>query len=1217
MRFARAGRLCATRKTRELERSIRTRLREFRFASRAGNSRSRLFTIRASSLLGWHVVICALAAISCTREPTLFEALNPGRSGIDFVNTVEEDDVYNVMAFMNIYTGAGVAAGDVNNDGLCDLYFSGNQHSGRLYLNRGDLRFEDVTETAGLENDRWGTGVSMVDIDQDGWLDIYVNVSGIDAYGNTANLLYLNQGDGTFREAAAEYGIDDPRQTMQAVFFDHDGDLDLDLFLIVNPADLMVGGVNVIRERQLKGESPSTDVLYRNNGDGTFTDVSREAGIHSEGYSLSATVSDINRDGHPDIFVANDFLTNDVLYINQGDGTFRDEASTYFRHTSFASMGNDIADINNDGLVDLFVLDMLPEDNYRRKMIIPAANYNKLEMAISMGYDPQFTRNVLQLNNGNGSFSEVAWLAGLSSTDWSWSALLADYDNDADRDVMVTNGFYRDLGNLDYIKYQLSQQSPMGSPEARIAAKRKAIEDLEQVPLHDYLFENAGVLQFVDRSAEWGFTEPGFSNSACYADLDNDGDLDLVISRLNATAQVFENRTGELRNHHFLRLQLEAAPPNRQALGARIWLFADGNMQYHEHQIYRGYEGSMEPVAHFGLGSAKIVDSLIIRWPDGERQIYRQVGSDQTLTLVQGRSGSPYTGQDLLRRKAQNSLFHQDTGQASALAFSHRENPFVDFDVQPLLPHMHSRLGPGQAVGDLNGDGREDLVVGGAAGQSARIFFQDEEGRFEGKDLGIHPETEDMGMLLFDAEGDGDLDLYAASGGAAFPTGNLVYRDRLYLNQGNGRFTYDPEAFTPRQESSSCVVGGDYDGDGDLDLFVGSRVVPGQYPLSPTSRLLRNDSPPGGPARFTDLTEGSGIPFSELGMVSAALWTDFDADGRLDLIVTGEFMPLRLFRNNGAGFTEVTEAGGLSDSRGWWNSLIGGDFDADGDTDYLAGNLGLNTRFRTEADEPLSIYAADYDNNGTVDPVMAYYVQGENYIAHARDEMARQIPGIRNRFQTYGEYASAPFHESFLPSELSRAYVVRAQTFESSYFENLGGGKFRRKALPRQAQVAPVFGMQPGDFNRDGKLDVALVGNAYGVEPSHGPYDAFNGLVLLGDGTGAFETSASMESGFWADRDAKSLVRIHCPDHPDLLSVGNNDDSLQVFRIGIIAPEAFDQSAYSYALLEREEGKTERVEFYHGQGYLSQPSRYFLPTGKIKRIRFFSRDGQMVEELTW
>ncbi len=1158
------------------------------------------------------IALCGLCTLACKREPSLLKALSPRYSGIDFVNTVEEDSVYNVMNFMNIYTGAGVAAGDVNNDGLTDLYFSGNQNTGRLYLNRGDLQFEDVTEAAGLANDRWGTGVSMVDIDQDGWLDIYVNVSGIDAYGNTANLLFRNQGDGTFTEEAAKWGIADPRQTMHASFFDYDGDRDLDLFLIVNPADMMVGGVNRIRDRMLSGEAPSTDVLYRNNGNGSFTDVSYEAGILVEGYSLGAAISDINLDGRPDIYVSNDFLTNDILYINQGDGTFKDMASTYLRHTSFASMGNDIADINNDGLPDIYVLDMLPEDNYRRKMIIPAANYNKFQLALDKGYDPQYTRNTLQLNNGDGSFSEIAWLAGLSSTDWSWSALWADLDNDRDRDLMVTNGFYRDLGNLDYINYQLSRQSPMGTPEAKQAEKRRTIEALEQVPLHDYLFENLGDLQFADRSETWGFTEPGYSNGAAYADLDNDGDLDLAINRLNQTAQVFQNRASDQFEHHFLRLRLAAAPPNRQALGAKVWLYIGPEVQFHEHFLYRGYESTVEPIAHFGLGEYDRVDSIRITWPDGTTFLYKDVLADQTLTLSQEDRALAATP---LVKPSRPSPFHETLADSLGLAIPHRENPHIDFDLQPLVPHMLSRLGPGLAVGDINGDGREDLLAGGAAGQYTRLFIQGPDGRFEPDTIAHSAPAEDAGLLLFDADRDGDLDLYAASGGVAHPAEDLRYQDRLYLNDGQGRFSLLPEAFPPLAASSSCVVGGDFDGDGDLDLFVGGRVQPGKYPFPGRSRLLRNDSPPRGIPRFTDLGPDSGIPLPELGMVSAALWTDFNQDDRLDLIVTGEFMPLRFFENRGGTFVEVTENTGVAEALGWWNSLVGADFDADGDTDYVAGNLGLNSRYRASEHEPLCIYANDYDKNGTVDPVMCYYTQGENYIAHARDEMVRQIPAMRNRFQSYEDFARATFQRSFLPQELASAYVVRSNTFESSYFENLGNGRFTRHPLPRLAQVAPVYGMLPLFANEDARLDLLLVGNAYGTEPSHGRYDASNGLLLLGDGQGGFSPQPAWSSGFRAPHDAKALVSIYQAGGDPLIVVGNNDEASQVFS----CTEGGREGLYPgpddrYALFYLNDGSIMRREFYHGQGYLSQTSPAFRVSREVRRILFFSAGGQTNRE---
>jgi enediyne biosynthesis protein E4 len=673
------------------------------------------------------LVLCSLF-LSCNQKKTLFQLVSSSHTGIQFINQVDENEKYNVLEYMNLYTGAGVAAGDVNNDGLVDLYFSGNETTSRLYLNKGAFKFEDVTEKAGLITNRWCTGVSMVDINGDGWLDIYVNVAGSAKFGDGHNLLYINNKNGTFTEKAAQYGIAEERQTMNASFFDYDKDGDLDLFLITNPADEMVTGVNTIHERMVQGESAGTDILYRNNGNETFTDVSKEAGILVEGYSLGAAISDVNGDGWSDVYVSNDFLTNDILYINNGNGTFSDKTAECLKHTSFASMGNDVADFNNDGLPDIYTLDMLPEDNYRKKMIIPPSSYDKFGMSLQKGYNPQYTRNALQLNNGNGTFSDIAFLSGVSSTDWSWSALWADYDNDGDKDLMVTNGFYRDLGNLDYINYQTRLQNPMGRQDARRAEKLKAIKALETVPLQNYLFENNNDLTFTKRSDDWGFSQKGFSNGAVYADLDNDGDLDLVMNCFNSEARVYQNQAGELQKNSFLNIMLKGKAPNVQGIGAKVWAYAGGTMQFQELNPYRGYESSVQPTLHFGFRKATHIDSLKITWPDGMQQIVYNIKANKTLLLS-------YAGHGDLKKLISpviqnNAMLFTDVTNADGLTYQHQEPEFVDFKVQPLLPHMFSKNGPGIAVGDVNGDGLDDFFIGGTAVANGLFFLQQKEGRF-------------------------------------------------------------------------------------------------------------------------------------------------------------------------------------------------------------------------------------------------------------------------------------------------------------------------------------------------------------------------------------------------------------------------------------------------------------------------------------------------------
>ncbi|QNF34808.1 VCBS repeat-containing protein [Adhaeribacter swui] len=773
-------------------------------------------------------------AIGCKEQVAVFQRLQPSETGIHFKNTIQEDDQHNVFTYTNIYTGAGVAAGDINNDGLTDLFFSGSMVSGRLYLNKGNLQFEDITLPAGVTSNRWQTGATMVDINQDGWLDIYVCVAGNQAGQERANLLYINNRNNTFTESAEKYGLADTRQMMHAAFFDYDHDNDLDVFMIVNPASLR-DNVNVIRTRQLKGESASTDVLYRNNGDHTFTDVSRQAGILVEGYSLGLAVSDMNNDGWPDVYISNDFISNDVLYINNQDGTFTDKASECLKHTSYAGMGNDVADINNDGLVDIVELDMRPEDNYRQKLIMPATGYDRFQLTLDKGYDAQYSRNTLQLNQGNGKFSEVGYLTGISSTDWSWSALLADYDNDGDRDLFVTNGFLKNMGDLDYVHYQNVYNGPIGSEQSKIKNKIEAIKSLAGVPLSNYLYENQGDLKFTKRSEDWGLNSKGFSNGALYADLDNDGDLELVVNAINAEAQFYENKSNERQNRNFLKIKLVGSSQNRNGIGAKITVKGKGHSQFYEHFLSRGYESSVDPLIHFGLDSTRVVDSVEVYWPDGKYQLLRQVKANQVLQVDYAKAGPPPT-RSLAADPPLFTLLAEDTG----LTYPHRENNFVDFKLQPLLPHGHSRQGPGLATSDVNQDGLADVYVSGATGQAGRLFLQQASGRFVAAPTpGSDSLGETLGVLFFDADQDQDEDLYLVRGGSEHLANSPRYQDELYLNDGQGHFTLAKEALPTMRASKASVVAADYDQDGDLDLFVGGRLTPGAYPTTPAATYCK------------------------------------------------------------------------------------------------------------------------------------------------------------------------------------------------------------------------------------------------------------------------------------------------------------------------------------------------------------------------------------------
>lgn len=1148
-----------------------------------------------------------LLAVGCNgkkgTENAIFRQLSPGQTGIDFNNAIVESDSFNMYTFMNLYTGGGVAIGDIDNDGLNDVFFSGNITSSKLYLNKGDLKFEDITEQAAITySHRWCTGTAMVDINQDGFLDIYVTVSGIK---NHENLLFINNGDRTFTEQAKAYGIADSRQMMHSSFFDYDKDGDLDLFLIVNPVDYVLSKVNRVVKRSLDGESNTTDVLYRNNGDGTFTDVSDEAGILTEGYGLGATTFDINNDGWIDIYVSNDFLTNDILYINNGDGSFRDRTWEYLNHSSFAGMGSDINDFNNDGLLDIMVADMLPEDNLRRMLIIPTSSYDKTQLSLRNGYLPQYTRNTLQLNNGDGTFSEIGQLANIDKTDWSWSTLFADFNNDGHRDLFITNGFGRDVGSLDYINYQKVNSSPFGKETEIRKRKIQEIQALPRAEVMDYVFENNGDLTFTKRSEDWGITKKSCSNGAAFGDLDNDGDLEMVVNVANDHAFIYENRSNEINTNGFVKVRLTGPEGNKQGLGTKVYLYQGAQMQFAENSLYRGYQSSVDPTLHFGVGQATSIDSLKIIWPDGKTQVMQNLAPNSLINATYTEASN----RQIIKTKQATPLF-QEVSSALDINYIHEEKEYIDFNSQPLLPHKHSENGPSIAVGDINGDLLDDFYIGGSADYPGRFFTQQIAGTFKQEALLPDSLYEDMGSLLFDADGDGDQDLYVVSGGSSFEAQSNKYQDRFYANDGKGNFTLSPEALPTIISSGSSVVASDYDSDGDLDLFIGGRVVPGEYPKPAKSYLLRNDSQ-GSSVKFTDITEAVIPDAANIGLVTSALWTDYDNDNAIDLLITGEWMPLSFFKYNGTTF-ELQDIKGLENTNGWWNSLVSGDFDGDGDTDYVAGNLGLNSRRKASVDEPVCIYAKDFDANGSIDPVMCQYIDGKNYIVHPRDLLINQLVGMRSRFKTYKEFGSVTFEKSFLPVELRDAYIVKSETFETSYFENKGNNEFERKALPMLAQIAPMFGMKTGDFNQDGNLDLLMVGNSFSTEVSIGRYDASKGLYLEGDGKGNFTRVSNGKKGFFVDADCKSLSSVLMGNNNVAHLVGRNADSLKVFtstqpsdtkKIKVLADDR-------YALVHYPNGKIVKEEFYYGSTYLSQSSRILEIPKKADKILIFNTKGE-------
>jgi len=1151
-----------------------------------------------------------LSFIGCEdNKEVLFTELSSTDTGITFNNELTIGGDPSVLEFEYMYNGAGVAVADFDKDGLQDLYFTGNMVSNKLYRNLGDFKFEDITETSKTGSKNWSNGVAIIDINQDGYPDIYVCRGG--PRGSTtaerSNLLFINNGmEGNkleFKEEAAKWGLADASYSVQANFFDYDGDGDLDMYLLSNA--LVDFNRNTSRPKDRTGKAPSADKLFRNNGDQTFTDVSAVANILIEGFGLGVETCDMNQDGWPDIYVSNDFLTDDFLYINQKDGTFQNEIADYMQHLTFNGMGNDIADINNDGLMDVVVLDMLPPDNKRWKLTMMGNNYDEFQNARNDGYQPQYIRNTLQLNNGNGSFSEIGQSAGISATEWSWSALFADYDHDGKKDLFITNGYRQDITNLDFMVYG-NNVLTMGTEEANRKKRLEALNKLPGIKLPNFMFKNEGNLSFKDISEKSGFTKPTYSNGSAYADFDNDGDLDLAINNIDDPAGIFKNNTRIDSSNTYIRFRFKGDSPNLEGIGSQVEIHYDNQLQIQYFTPYRGYLSTVENALHFGLGTISVLDSAIVTWPNGKQQVLKEISANQEILLEQ--KNALEVNQE--KRAKVPTLFQKI--DSIGLEFIHSENEFVDYKIQPLLPHMHSKNGPGMAVGDINNDGLEDLYIGGAYGQAGGLKIQQTDGTFKETSF---PDAnhEDMGALFFDMEGDGDQDLYVISGGSSQENGNPLYQDRIYQNDGSGLFS-KVDALSKYYVSGSTVNAADYDKDGDLDLFIGGRVKPGEYPMAPPSLLLKNESNPNKIQFKEDEHSGTAV-FKNLGMVTSALWTDFNNDTWPDLIVVGEFMSIRFFQNDSGKLKEVSESTGLKNTHGWWNSITSGDFDNDGDTDYMLGNLGLNSRYKATAEEPLCIYANDYDKNGQIDPVMCYYINGENYIAHSRNDLIDQINAMRVRFRTYDDYATATFEESFTKEEIASAYMVKSETFANSYLENLGDGKFKLTQLPQKTQIAPLYGMTIGDYDNDGNLDALAVGNFYSGEVFTGRYDASIGWFLKGNGKGNFESVDVNQSGFFVRGDAKSQVNLLSENYELVVSSINNEDikAHKISKKGQIYKPKKEEVA---ALIQFENGTIQKKEFHYGSGYLSQGSRnFFVPKNAIS-VRIIETNGNETEILS-
>jgi len=1171
------------------------------------------------------VILLIVLLSSCRKTDTLFQPVRSSHSKIYFSNQIIESDSVNQLDIENVYNGGGVGIGDFNRDGLPDIFFTGNMVPCKLYLNKKNFVFQDVTEVAGVAGGgKWCRGVAVADLNNDGWPDIYVSATLKKKPEERKNLLYINQGLNNngipvFKEEAAEYDLDDNSHTTQADFFDYDNDGDLDVYLVVNEINQRVSPY-LFHPVLKNGSNPSTGKLFRNEWSDSlkhpvFTDVSKEAGIQTEGYGHSAIITDINNDGWKDIFVGNDFLTSDLLWINNKNGTFTDELQAYFKHTSANSMGNDIGDVNNDGLVDVVSLDMNPEDNYRKKMMLNPNNYQGYQNTELYGYSYQYVRNSLQLNQGPGVgqndslglpvFSEIGYYSGITATDWSWTPLLTDFDNDGFRDLIICNGFPKDITDHDFAMFR--------NRAFLVATKDQILTQVPVIKLHNYAFRNNGDLTFQDVSGEWGMNTPSFSNGAAYADLDKDGDLDLIINNIDDEASVYRNNSREKYkgNSHYLQIQLKGTKSNIQGFGAWIAIFYDkGKKQIWENTPFRGYLSTIEDIAHFGLGEIKTIDSLMVKWQNGRIQVLHNIAADQLLTIdiddsVPETSGKPGP-------KVRNSLFREITDSLN-INFIDRETDFVDFNIQKLLPHKFSEYGPALAVADIDGNGLEDIVSGGSSNNSARIFFQQDDGRFQQKSLltdniSIRKSWDDTGILLFDADHDGDPDLYIASGGYESQSKSPFYEDHFYVNDGKGNFSEDPDAIPLNNTSKFCVRAADIDKDGDLDLFIAGRVDPWNYPKPVSSFIYRNDSKPGH-IKFTDITKEAGKDLLNIGLVCDALFTDFDNDSWPDLILAGEWMPVTMLKNVGGLFKNITNNTGTGNQTGWWNSISAGDFDNDGDIDYIIGNLGLNSFYKTSEKYPVSVYAKDFDNNGSYDaftsiwlPTSQLDTTKKEYPVHMRDDVIKQMIGMRSKFQNYKSFASASMDQLFTKDQLKNALILRANNFNSSYLRNDGNNKFTLIPLPAQAEISSITGMSVDDYDGDGNLDMILNGNDWGTEVSVGRYDAFNGLFLKGDGKGVFSPLSIAESGIYIPGNGKALVSLMGKNDNYLLAAGQNRGPLKVFglkRKRHFVPLLPDDEN---AVLAYRNGISRKIEFYYGSSFLSQSGRFLITDENMKSI---------------
>ncbi len=1095
-------------------------------------------------LILWAIQSCSRDATSEENlrplgESQLLRVLDEEKSNLSFTNQIVENNRINILNYLYYYNGSGVAAGDINNDGLPDLYFASTVGKNKLFLNKGELQFEDITESAGAAGD-YGitTGVNFVDINGDGWLDIYICKSGVHSTRYRTNQLLINDGNLGFTEQAAEFGLADPSFSNQAYFFDFDLDNDLDMYLVNHPIDWLNINKIMTGEQESKGfDYQFSDKLYRNNGKEGFEDITRQAGILNRSWGLSASIGDFDGDGRPDIYVANDFIKPDNLYINNGDGTFSDHIQRHFKHISFFSMGSDFADINNDGLNDLYVADMAMKDHARSKKNMGSMSTENFKTIVRRGYHYPYAINTLQLNVGNYHFIDIAQSAGVAKTDWSWTPLLLDLDNDGFKDLFVTNGIYRDIIDNDFLAKK--EQYDKNNSERNYFDD--LIDEIPQTKVSNFVFRNNGHLGFEDKSTHWGLTKKTCSNGAAYADLDMDGDLDIITNNLNEPSIIYENLRSEYSGNHYIKIKLTGPAGNLNALGAAVEIQYDKQLQRCDLMPSRGYLSASDPMLHFGLGSANEVDLVKVTWPDGKVSLIKYPSVNQVLEVKYAKA----TGPDSTKTATTKSLFRDITKEAG-ITFRHTEKPYDDFATELLLPHQLSQNGPFVAVADVNSDGLEDFFVGGAAGQAGALYIQDERSRFGPSSTETWRQDrrfEDQRALFFDVDQDGDSDLYVVSGSNEFREASHLV-DRLYLNDGRGNFSRTIQSLPPAATSGMAVDAGDIDNDGDLDLVVGGRVQPSRYPKAPKSFLLLNEG-----GKFKDITPERAPELENLGMITDMTFSDFDRDGDIDLVIVGEWMAITILENQDGNFKITEKNTGLESTQGWWFSLRSGDVDLDGDIDYIAGNIGSNNKYQPNEDHPLHIYYDDFDNNRSGDIVLSKIEQGILYPVRGRECSSQQMPFIADKYPDFAGFAKASLSDIFTDEKLSNAIHYQATEFKSCLLMNDGSGHFQVLPLSSEAQFSPLMGIELLHLNADHRPDIVAAGNFFKTETETIRYDAGAGVCLINNDKGEFSNLPYSDSGLFLPGDVKDLASIQLANGSSGLLVTNNNEYLQLFEI--------------------------------------------------------------------